>query len=225
MISRRDPLKVKDNSISSSKNFITMKNLVFTAMALLLSALGFAQTANQLSIGPRLGVNIANASNITENQSLVGLAGGLTSMYGLNDNSAISVDLLYSGEGFAHEFSDSKVRLTFLVIPIYFNYFFGDPGSVLRPKVFAGIAPGIPLSAKEDGDEDVSDVFGVVNFSFSAGGGVNYQLNDRTALTGDLRAFLGLNDLRNEDFQGGTDKVAGSNIQISFGVLYNLTTN
>ena len=198
-----------------------MKNLALTAGTLLLSTLGFAQIEDQFSIGPRLGINIATLSNVTDNKSLVGFAAGLTSTYSFNETSGLTVDLLYSGEGVAHEFSDSKVKLGYLLVPIYYDLFFGELGSAFRPKVYVGIAPAFLISAKQDGD-DIKDTFSSFNFSFSAGGGVNYRISDRVWLNGDLREFIGLTDVRDKDLQEG-DTVASRNIQISVGVAYGLS--
>jgi outer membrane protein W len=198
-----------------------MKRLVLFLCAGILSIPGFAQTEGQLLAGPRLGVNIASASNVTDSKSLVGLAFGVTGTYGFSDNSAATVDLLYSGEGFAQKSGDGKAKLGYLLIPIYYNYFFGEPGSELRPKVYAGIAPAFLMSGKDEDGDDIKDQFGGLNFSLSLGGGVNYALADNMILSGDLRAYFGVSDLRDKDLQDDIN-VASTNIQLSVALLFDL---
>ena len=54
---------------------------------------------NRLSIGPRAGLNFATVD--AESASRVtGLAAGITSTYSINEGSGVSVDLLYSAEGY-----------------------------------------------------------------------------------------------------------------------------
>jgi outer membrane protein W len=183
--------------------------------------LGIAgQTASQFSIGPRIGVNIASATNIEDSKSLVGLAAGITSTYSFSEKSGLTVDLLYSGEGFAHEFSDTKVKLGYLQIPILYDFFFGELGSAFRPKAYAGIAPAFLISAKQN-DTDIKDSFNGLNFSIVAGLGANYRLSDQVWLNGDIRALIGLTDIRDKDIQDDVN-VNSRNIQISLGVAFGL---
>ncbi|HLF64085.1 MAG TPA: porin family protein [Saprospiraceae bacterium] len=202
-----------------------MKSSIFTALAFLLYTTGFTQVEDQFSIGPRIGINIASASNVEESKSLVGLAAGLTSTYSFSEKSGVTLDLLYSGEGFAHEFSDSKVKLGYILLPIYFDLFFGELGQALRPKVYAGIAPAFLISAKysvNQNDLDVRLDYADFNFSFTAGAGINYRLSDRVWLNGDVRAFIGITDLRHKSLLEG-DTVASRNVQVSAGVAYGLS--
>ena len=52
---------------------------------------------NNFSIGPRVGINIANVSNIDNSKSLVGPVVGITSTYSFSETSGITLDILYSG--------------------------------------------------------------------------------------------------------------------------------
>jgi hypothetical protein len=201
-----------------------MKHLTITTLALLFCSLGLAQSEGELSAGLRLGVNIANASNVTNSKSLTGLAIGLTGMYSLSDNTGVGADLLFSGEGFAQKNGNGKVKLGYLEIPIYFNYIFGEPGAEIRPKAFAGIAPAFLMSGKDEDGFDLKDTFNGVNFSLFLGGGANYQLSDELSLTGGLRFFFGLADLRDKDLQDEIN-VKSSNIQLSVAVVYILSNS
>jgi hypothetical protein len=98
--------------------------------------------------------------------------------------------------------------------------FFGELGQALRPKVYAGIAPGILLSA-ESNDMDIKEFQNSFVLSVSGGLGANYRLADRVWLNGDVRAYIGLSDVRDKDLQTG-DKVAGRTVQVSLGVAFGL---
>jgi outer membrane protein W len=196
-----------------------MKHTISVLFALLISTVGFAQVADQLSLGPRLGVNFSNVSNVDDSKSLVGLAAGLTMTYSFTESSGLTVDLLYSGEGYKDD-NDNELKLSYLQLPIVYNVFFGELGSAFRPKVYIGIAPALLLSAKAN-DTDVKDSTNGINFSALGGLGFNYRLNDRIWLNTDLRAFIGLTDIRDKDFQDD-DNVALRTIQFSLGIAYGL---
>ena len=192
----------------------------FISLFLLATGVTNAQVGDQTSIGPRVGVNFSNVSNIEGSKSLTGLVLGLTSTYSISEATGLTVDLLYSQEGYT--LSDVDLRLNYLQIPIYFDLFFGQLGDKFRPKVYAGVVPGFLLSAK-NGDAKVdNDFFNSVNFAVSGGLGFNLRVASRVWLNTDLRAYLGLNDIRDKSLQDG-DKNANSTIQLSLGLAYGLS--
>lgn len=198
-----------------------MKQLSLLFIAFILFTIGplYGQlNSSNFSIGPRLGVNYSNVSNPDEAESLAGLVAGLTSTYSINQYSGLTVDLLYSGEGY--KIGDNKTKLNYLRIPVLYNVFFGELGESFRPKAFLGIQPGLLLSAKS-GTTDVKD--NMNNFSFGIGGGLgfNYRLKDRMWLNTDLRSFFDLTDLRDAP-PSSSDKYAIRNIQLSVGIAWGL---
>lgn len=189
-----------------------MKPTVFL-LFLFLPTLLSAQFKNRLSIGPRAGVNFANVDR--ENTSgTTGLVLGLTSTYSFNQSSGLTVDVLYSGEGYEEATRD--VDLTFLRVPILYNIFFGQLGDDLRPKIYLGAAPGFLLEAEEN-DVEVNAGYNNVVFDLTAGAGFNYRLASRIWLNTDARLGLGLTSFReaNDDYKNLT-------IQVSLGVAYGL---
>lgn len=180
----------------------------------------FGQSADQFSIGPRIGVNISNVSNVDNTDALIGLVAGLTSTYSFSETSGVTVDILYSGEGYS--VNDNDIKLNYLSIPIYYDVFFGELGQALRPKVYVGVVPAFLLSAKNQNDVDIKDSANSFNFAVSGGLGANYRLASRVWLNADLRAMLGLTDIRADEFQDD-DNVASRNIQISLGVAYGIS--
>jgi len=175
---------------------------------------------DKFSIGPRIGVNFSNVSNVDNSKSLAGLVAGLTSTYSINEGSGISVDLLYSGEGY--KVGNTEVKISYLQIPIYYDLFFGQLGEAFRPKVFLGVAPEFLLNAKVDGNKIDKSNYSSVNFALTGGVGFNLRVANRIWLNTDLRAFLGLNDVRDEAFRVG-DKVTDNTIQLSFGLAYGIS--
>lgn len=180
--------------------------------------MAYAQSpGDQTSIGPRVGVNFSNVSNVDNSESLTGLAIGLTTTYSINEATGLTVDLLYSQEGY--ELNGNEYRLNYLQIPIYYDLFFGELGERFRPKIYAGLVPGFLLDAKVD-DVELNDVYNSFNIALSGGGGFNYRVGSRIWLNTDLRAYAGLSEIR-EDATG--DKMANSNIQLSLGLAYGLS--
>lgn len=192
--------------------------LCLISLFLLSTGVANAQVGDQTSIGPRIGVNFSNVSNVDGSKSLTGLVLGLTSTYSISEATGLTVDLLYSQEGYT--LNDSDLRLNYLQLPIYFDLFFGELGDKFRPKVYAGIVPGFLLSAKNGDTKVDNDFFNSFNFAVSGGLGFNLRMSSRVWLNTDLRAYLGLTDIRDNVIG---DKNANNTIQLSLGVAYGLS--
>lgn len=197
--------------------FKNAKIIVFIASIFAISQLN-AQDA--FSLGPRVGLNFAHVSHVDNSKSLTGLALGLTTTYSINESSGITLDLMYSGEGYKS--GEDDVKINYLQVPLYFDLFFGDLGESFRPKVYVGLAPEFLLSAKFNDTKIDKSAYNSINFAVSGGLGFNARVAERIWLNTDLRAFLGLNDLRDKDFRVG-DKVTGSSIQFSLGLAYGIS--
>ncbi len=145
-------------------------------MSLFLVGLGLAnaQVGDQTSIGPRVGVNFSNVSNVDGSESLTGLVLGLTSTYSISESSGFTVDLLYSAEGYTLNGNDH--HLNYLQIPILFDLFFGELGNKFRPKVYAGVTPGFLLNAKVN-DTEVNDFYNTFNLGLTGGLGFNLRVS------------------------------------------------
>ena len=179
-----------------------------------------AQVQDRWSIGPRGGVNFANVSNVDESQSITGVVIGLTTTYSFNENTGLTLEALYSVEGYKAPFSEFHLR--YLQIPLYFDYFFGQLGDRLRPKVYAGIVPGFFLGGTANELDVNHDFYNKVLVAASAGFGVNYRVGNRIWLNADLRSYLGLSDIRSEANQTG-ESIKPSNIQLSLGICYGIS--
>ena len=104
---------------------MSIKKLLFAAGLILMgTGAANAQIGDQTSIGPRVGINFSNVSNVAGSESLTGLAIGLTSTYSISEKTGLTIDLLYSGEGY--KLNSNELRLSYLQIPIFFDLFFGE---------------------------------------------------------------------------------------------------
>lgn len=192
-------------------------------LALLITVFAFSQLSAQgkdrISIGPRGGVNISNVTNVEESQSVTGLALGLTSTYSFNERTGLTVDVLYSVEGYKAPFELYKLR--YLQVPVYFDFFFGQLGHRFRPKVYAGVSPAFLLGGTLN-DLDINQPYYNKFILHATGGlGFNYRIANRIWLNTDARAFFGLQDIRHDDVATG-DAVNPRTYQFTLGLAYGL---
>ena len=121
------------------------KGIILVCLASLLTIFKL-NAQDDFSIGPRVGLNFSNVSNVDDSESLTGLALGLTSTYSITEAAGITVDLLGSWEGYST--GENDLKLTYVQVPIYFDIFFGDLGDAFRPKVYAGFVPGFLVNSR-----------------------------------------------------------------------------
>ena len=176
-----------------------------------------AQSEDRWSIGPRGGVNFANVTNVEESQSITGVVLGVTSTYSFNQNTGLTMEALYSVEGYKAPFSEYHLR--YLQIPLYFDYFFGNLGERFRPKVYAGVSPGFYLGGTLNDLDTNDDFYNKFLVAFTGGLGFNYRVGTRIWLNTDLRSFIGMSDIRDADISEG-DPVYPRNVQLSLGLCY-----
>ena len=187
----------------------------------LLSALFFlfahsnlnAQIENRFSIGPRIGLNFAN-SDQSNSKGITGFTAGITSTYSINEGSGITVDLIFSGEGYKS--GTTEINLNYFKIPILYDVFFGKLGESFRPKIYAGFSPGFLINSKVN-EVEVKNLYKKSVFDLVGGLGFNYRLANRVWLNTDLRALLGLSSMVTS-----SGDIKNRTVQLSFGVAYGL---
>jgi len=194
--------------------------IIFT---LLLTVFGLpemeAQSEDRFSIGPRVGINLANVTNVDESQSITGLVLGVTSTYSFTQNFGLTVDALYSVEGYKAPFENYHLR--FIHIPVYFDYFFGKLGERVRPKIYAGLSPAFFTSGTLN-ELDVNETyFNKFILHATGGAGFNWRVANRIWMNADVRAFFGLDDIRIDEYAVG-DPIQPRNVQLSLGFAYGL---
>ena len=155
-----------------------MKKLFLAVVAMMVSATTFAQNeVGQLTIQPKVGVNIANITDADDADPRIGLAAGAEFEYGLTDNIGLSAGVLYSMQGVKTTIIDDDCtwKLDYLNVPILANFYVAK-GLALK----LGVQPGFKLSSKVKGEAsgvtaelEVED--GVKSVDLSIPVGLSYQ--------------------------------------------------
>lgn len=143
----------------------------------MISAATFAQNeVGQLTIQPKVGVNIANITDVNDADPRIGLAAGAEFEYGLTDNIGLSAGVLYSMQGVKTIIVDADCtsKLDYLNVPILANYYVAKGFAVKL-----GVQPGFKLSSKakfkEPGGSKEVDVDGIKSVDLSIPVGLSYQ--------------------------------------------------
>lgn len=156
-----------------------MKKMFLAAAMMLVSVATFAQNAvGQITIQPKVGLNIANVTDADDVDARIGLAAGAEFEYGVTDMIGVSAGLVYSMQGykFSEGNYDTTVKLDYLNVPILANVYVA-PGLAVK----LGVQPGFKLSSKVKMEgsgtsiEGESDDDGVKGFDLAIPVGVSYQ--------------------------------------------------
>lgn len=155
-----------------------MKKLFLAVVAMMVSATTFAQNeVGQLTIQPKVGVNIANITDADDADPRIGLAVGAEFEYGLTDNIGLSAGVLYSMQGFKTTIIDDDCtwKLDFLNVPILANFYVAKGFAVKL-----GVQPGFKLSSKakfkgSGASKEVEVEDGVKSVDLSIPVGLSYQ--------------------------------------------------
>lgn len=159
-----------------------MKKLFLAVVAMMVSATTFAQNeVGQLTIQPKVGVNIANITDADDADPRIGLAAGAEFEYGLTDNIGLSAGVLYSMQGAkaTEDGADCTLKLDYLNVPILANFYVAKGFAVKL-----GVQPGFKLSSKAkvkvsgtSVEVDANDIEGVniKSIDLSIPVGVSYQ--------------------------------------------------
>ena len=156
-----------------------MKKMFLAAAMMLVSVATFAQNAvGQITIQPKVGLNIANVTDADDADARIGLAAGAEFEYGVTDMIGVSAGLVYSMQGykFSEGNVDTTVKLDYLNVPILANVYV-VPGLAVK----LGVQPGFKLSSKVKMEgsgtsiEGESDDDGVKGFDLAIPVGVSYQ--------------------------------------------------
>ncbi len=196
------------------------KKIILILLVSVISVINnMAQQKDIVSIGLRGGANFSDVTNVPESQSVSGLVLGVTSTISFNQSYGLTIDGLYSVEGYKAPFE--KYKLRYLHFPVYFDLFFGKLGSPFRPKVYAGISPSFFLSGTLN-DLNVNEAYFNKFILHASGGlGFNYRVANRVWLNADGRVFVGLDDIRDNDETG--ESIQPRTFQTTIGLAYGLS--
>lgn len=179
--------------------------------------------AQNTSVGLRGGLNIANVSGdaVSDTKSKIGVNFGALLTYSVAPTFGITGEINFTSKGNKYDNSDATTSINYMEIPIYGAYYFGDAGATLRPKLFAGPAIGILMTAKNElgGVEvDTKDFTEPVEFGAVFGLGFNKRVGDGNWIYVDLRYNLGLTDIVKDN---PSDNMVKNNV-ISLNLAYTI---
>ena len=141
---------------------------------MVLSSVGaFAQySAGDITIQPKIGLNIASVGGDVDGDYKTGLAVGAEAEYHVSPLIGVSAGLLYSQQGCKWSVNvegvdiEAKWKPAYLNIPILANFYVAN-GLALK----AGVQPGF-MVAKDDAENDAENVN---TFDFSVPVGISYE--------------------------------------------------
>lgn len=155
--------------------------------------------ANNLSIGPIVGVNFSTLRGNDNNSFKTGFSGGLFANYSILDNFGITAQVLYSTQGAKSKSnSNDVIKVNYFQVPVLLMFYFNKPGSAFRPKVIVGPQFGFLSSAKTtigSATVDTKDYYTTSDVSGTIGLGFNYSVGKGIWLNMDARYAHGFTDI------------------------------
>ncbi len=203
-----------------------MQNVRYTflfAILLFTQTVSFGQSRQRWSLGPRVGLNMANFAGVIggpintadtkTNQLLPGLSAGIGLMYSDISRFGFALDVLYSQRGSHDAYGDQSLdhRINYLEIPITARYFLNRSGN-FRPNIYGGVVPALQLShailvkgGAIDLLPETTNPYRTADLGLTAGFQANFRTGDRQRFTVDARYTYGIaalainnNSLRNQ---------------------------
>jgi Outer membrane protein beta-barrel domain len=180
-------------------------------------------SAQTLSIGPVIGMNVSTINVAPNTKSLLGLSIGAFANYSVNDHFGLSAKFIYSQLGTDFNINSDYLRFHYIQMPLTAVYYFGDAGNQFRPKIFAGPYVGTLLKANyKKGIEvigtDGQTVYNKIDVGGLIGAGFNYRIQSRTWLNVDAGFSKGFTDITKTAANNYHNLAFGLNIGISFPV-------
>ena len=192
-----------------------MKKVLFAALMMFSSVGAFAQHAvGSFNLQPKIGVSIANLTDMKDSDPRVGLVAGVEGEYQVSDIFSISAGALYSMQGAKANIGNliaATNRLDYINVPIMANVYV-----VKGLAVKLGVQPGFNVSNKlkvNNLDAFDNPFAKAQSVDFSIPVGVSYEYSNFQL---DARYNWGLTKV----FENGKDK--NSVFQITLGYKFDL---
>lgn len=179
-----------------------MKKLFLAIIAFVWVTAAHAQT--EITIGPKLGWNITNISNISDSKNKMSVSVGGFAEFKFNDYVALQPELLYSRQGFRMKDGDvkTKVRVNYLNIPILAKLYVLEGLSVdLGPQL--GFALNGKSKTKVSGTTVKSKITNINTCDVSFVVGLSYEYEEFMV---SARYNIGLTNVIDKDDAGGNNK-------------------
>ena len=195
-----------------------MKKIMMIAAMMLLSVGAFAQNeVGQLTLQPKVGINLAKMTGDLDTKTKIGLVAGVEAEYGIAENFGLAFGALYSMEGFkgnavafggtgasAYMIEDVKYNLDYINIPILAQFY---PVKGLAIK--AGVQPAFNVRAKASYDGTsvkLKDLGYEANtFNLSIPVGLSYEISNFVI---DARYNIGITKLVKDSDQGRNSTIS-----------------
>jgi len=189
--------------------------LVLITFVVLNTQFSFAQ---HLNLGFKAGLNIFTIQNDQNSNydSKLGLHAGLIGHTHFTKHFAMQPELQFSVKGaqFSQSNQDTKVNLSYITLPILFQYMFNNGF-----RIQAGPEFGLLIQAKQKTGSSSIDIKDQLNsFDIGIAGGISY-VHPPTGFGIDLRYVKGLSNINSE----GSDSASNQGIQL--GLFYLLKHN
>ena len=199
-----------------------MKKILFVAALMLSSVSTFAQHAvGSFNLQPKVGVSIANLTEVKGSDPRVGLVAGVEGEYQASDIFSVSAGVLYSMQGAKQEFSvlnqtfKNTYKLDYINVPIMANVYV-TKGLAVK----LGVQPGFLVSSTNKseaktflGTGSATNDVKAKSVDFSIPVGISYEYNNFQL---DARYNWGLTKV----FENFKDK--NSVFQITLGYKFDL---
>jgi hypothetical protein len=206
--------------------FFMQKYLFYgIVLMLLLCVCSTSYAQSTTSIGPRIGLNVADftGDNASSQGTRNGLMIGGFFTYSISEDFGITGELLYSQQGSKdrNALGNFTRELSYLQIPLYGNYFF-KVSQDFRLKLMAGPYINILLDAENDFENgtsvEVTDSYNTIDYGLLLGGGFHYYLGSEVWLNLDARYNLGLSNILQDDALDVKNSVISIALGVSFGI-------
>jgi outer membrane protein W len=197
-----------------------MKKQTFLIVVTLLLA-GQIVSAQNLSFGPMVGLNLTSLSGKPNSSTKAGLLAGGFFNYSSKNWFGVGVQFLYNQAGAKLDAPAEEINLNYLQVPVLFTYYFAGqnkPGS-FRPKLFAGPHANFLLNAKNKEGNDLNPnntFYKSSELGVTLGGGFNYALQNQMWINVDARYGIGLTDATQAPNTNITNRGFGLTVGLSF---------
>jgi hypothetical protein len=169
---------------------------------LLASSPAFALGDSAVSVGPKLGVNLADLGGDADDTSMKArFCGGAFLAWKISDWFTFQPELLYSQRGADASNFDASIKLDYIEIPMLAMLTIPMEGR-FTPNVFFGPSVAFNVSAKYSVagySEDIKDEISTTDVGIAVGAGVKVGDLGPGAITADIRYTIGLTNVLDDD--------------------------
>jgi outer membrane protein W len=199
-----------------------MKKIILLSTSLVLFTTLISRAQENISIGPMVGVSIANLrGDIANNDWKPGATVGAFFNYSAESGFGFTGNLLYTQLGAQTNNKSNKLNLNYVQLPLLLTYYLGQRGNPVRPKLFLGPHLGFLVGATDanrnnlNGDAN-SRVYNGFDLGATLGAGLNVRVGQKLWLNTDVRYGLGLLDVSKQDPRTWKNQNWGINMGLSF---------